>query len=118
MTLVTEKTSRRSRLRCREVMFVVAPPKMKKAFSTGGELVISIFVASILLLVFIAVRDAVVVFLEHLALLEGMIDRALVVRARLLEHVVELATTTLRGPRGHLRSGAAAKASSESSARP
>ena len=63
-------------------------------------------------------RDAVVVFLEHLALLEGMINRALVVRARLLKHVVELATTTSRGPRGPLRSGAAAKASSESSACP
>src|SRR6185437_10741782 len=61
-----------------------------------GELVISSFVASILLLVFVTVRDAVVVFLEHLALLEGMIDRALVVRARLLKHVVELATTASR----------------------
>src|SRR6185503_18963685 len=38
-----------------------------------GELVISTFVASILLLVFVAMRDAVVVFFEHLALLEGMI---------------------------------------------
>src|SRR6185503_11341820 len=42
-------------------------------------------------------RDAVVVLLEHLALLEGMIDRALVVRTRLLKHVVELATTASRG---------------------
>ena len=42
-------------------------------------------------------RDAVVVFVEHFALLEGMIDRALVVRARLLKHVVELATTASRG---------------------
>src|SRR4029079_3054456 len=62
-----------------------------------GELVISTFVASILLLVFVAMRDAVVVFLEHLALLEGMVDRALVVRARLLKHVVKLATTASRG---------------------
>src|SRR6185312_6262413 len=62
-----------------------------------GELIISTFVASILLLVFVAMCDAVVVFLEHFALLEGMIDRALVVRARLLKHVVELATTTSRG---------------------
>src|SRR6185503_5779346 len=62
-----------------------------------GELVISTLVASILLLVLVAMRDAVVVFLEHLALLEGMVDRALVVRARLLKHVVELATTTSRG---------------------
>src|SRR6185503_6809361 len=62
-----------------------------------GELVISTFVASILLLVLIAMRDAVVVFLEHLALLESMVDRALVVRARLLKHVVELATTASRG---------------------
>src|SRR6185312_9675442 len=37
------------------------------------------------------------VFLEHLALLEGMVDRDLVVRARLLKHVVELATTASRG---------------------
>src|SRR6185437_5310553 len=43
-----------------------------------GELVISTFVASILLLVLVAVRDAVVVFLEHFALLEGVVDRALV----------------------------------------
>src|SRR6185295_8717344 len=62
-----------------------------------GELVVSTFVASVLLLVFVAMRDAVVVLLEHLALLEGMIDRALVVRARLLKHVVELATTASRG---------------------
>ena len=93
MALVTEKTSRRSRLRCREVIFVVVPPKMKKAFSTGGELVISNFVVCILLLVLVAMRDAVVILLEHLALLEGMIDRALVVRTRLLKHVVEQAAT-------------------------
>ena len=61
------------------------------------ELVISTFVARILLLVFIAMRDAVVVFLEHLTLLEGMIDRALVVRTRLLKHVIELATSASRG---------------------
>ena len=54
-----------------------------------GELVVSTFVASILLLVLVAIRDAVVVLPEHLALLEGVVDRALVVRARLLEHVVE-----------------------------
>ena len=48
------------------------------------ELVISTFVIGILLLVFVAMRDAVVVFLEHLALLEGVIDRALMVKARLL----------------------------------
>ena len=69
-------------------MFVVAPPKMKKAFSTGGN-IISTFVARILLLVFIAMRDAVIVFLEHFVLLEGVVDRALVVRTRLLKHVVE-----------------------------
>ena len=74
MALVTVKTSRRSRLRCREVLFVVGPPKMKKAFSTGGELVVSTFVTSILLLVLIAMHDVVVVFPEHLALLEGVVD--------------------------------------------
>ena len=89
MALVTEKTSRRSRLRCREVMFVVGPPKMKKAFSTEGGLVVSTFVTSILLLVLVAMCDAVVILPEHLALLEGVVDRALVVRARLLEHVIE-----------------------------
>src|SRR6185295_3962148 len=62
-----------------------------------GELVISTFVTSILLLVLVAMRDAVVLFLEHLALLESMVDRALVVRARFLKHVVELATTASRG---------------------
>ena len=50
-----------------------------------------------ILLVLVAMRDAVVVFLEHLALLESMVDRALVVRARFLKHVVELATTASRG---------------------
>ena len=42
-------------------------------------------------------RDAVVILLEHLALLEGMIDRALVVRTWLLKHVVEQATIASRG---------------------
>src|SRR6185369_4454190 len=62
-----------------------------------GELIVSTFVARILLLVFVVMRDTVVVLLEHLTPLEGMIDRALVVRARLLKHVVELATTASRG---------------------
>src|SRR6185369_5272659 len=62
-----------------------------------GELVDSTFVASLVLLVLVAMRDAVVVLPEHLALLEGVVDRALVVRARLLEHVVEQAATTSRG---------------------
>ena len=62
-----------------------------------GELVISTFVTSILLLVLVAMRDMVVVLPEHLAMLEGVVDRALVVRARLLEHVVEQATTASRG---------------------
>ena len=70
MALVTEKTSQRSRLRCRN---------------------------GILLLVFVAMRDAVVVFPEHLALLEGVVDRALVLRTRLLNHVVEQAATASRG---------------------
>ena len=100
MALVTEKTSQHSRLRSREVMFVVGPPKMKKAFSTWGELIISTFVASILLLVLVAMRYAVVVLLEHFALLEGVVDRALVVRARLLEHVVEQDATAPRGASG------------------
>ena len=77
------------RVRNKRVMFVVGPPKMKKAFSTGGTHIISTFVASILLLVLVAMRDAVIVFLEHFALLEGVVDRALVVRARFLQHVVE-----------------------------
>ena len=42
-------------------------------------------------------RDAVVVLAEHLTLLEGVVDRALVVRTRLLEHVVEQAATASRG---------------------
>src|SRR6185437_4737950 len=62
-----------------------------------GELIVSTFVASILLLVLVVMRDAVLVLPEHLALLEGVVDRALVVRARLLEHVVEQATTASRG---------------------
>ena len=62
--------------------------KVEEGVLHRGGLVISTFVASILL-VFVAMRDAVVILLEHFALLEGMIDRALVVRARLLEHVIE-----------------------------
>ena len=53
------------------------------------ELVISTFVTSVLLLVLVAMRDAVVVLPEHFALLEGVVDRALVARAQLLEHVIE-----------------------------
>src|SRR6185295_18294535 len=41
--------------------------------------------------------NTVVVLSEHFALLEVVVDRALVVRARLLEHVVEQAATTSRG---------------------
>ena len=84
-------------MRCREVMFVVGPPKMKNAFSTGGELIVSTFVSSILILVLVAMRDAVIVLPEHFALLEGVVNRALVVRARLLEHVVEQAAIASRG---------------------
>ena len=54
-----------------------------------GELIIFTLVASILLPVFVAMRDTVVVLLEHFALLKGVVDRALVVRAQLLEHVIE-----------------------------
>ena len=54
-----------------------------------GELDISTIVTSILLLVLVTMRDTVVVFLEHFALLKGVVDRALVVRARFLQHVVE-----------------------------
>ena len=45
-------------------------------------------------------RDTVVVLATHLALLEGVVDRALVVRARLLEHVVEQAAIAPRGASG------------------
>ena len=89
MALVTVNTSGRSRLRYREVMFVVRPPKMKKVFSTRGELVLSTLVASIPFPVLIAMRKAVVVLLEHFALLKGVVDRALMVRAWFLQHVVE-----------------------------
>src|SRR6185437_9863635 len=54
-----------------------------------GELVISTFVASVLLLILVAMCNAVVVLPEHFALLKGVVDRAIVVRARLLEHVIE-----------------------------
>jgi len=50
------------------------PSKDEEGVLYRGELVISTFVASILLLVLVAMRDAVVVLLEHLALLEGMVD--------------------------------------------
>src|SRR6185503_9146499 len=56
------------------------PSKDEEGVLHWGELIISTFVASILLLVLIAMRDAVVVLPEHFALLEGVVDRALVVR--------------------------------------
>src|SRR6185312_3094816 len=73
------------------------PSKDEEGVLHWGELIISTFVASILFLVLITMRNAVVILLEHLALLEGMIDRALVVMTRLLKHVVEQATTASRG---------------------
>ena len=54
-----------------------------------GKRVVFTLVASVLLLVRVAIRDAIVVLAKHLTLLEGVVDRALVVRAQLLEHVVE-----------------------------
>ena len=42
-----------------------------------GELVISTFVTSILLLVLVAMRDAVVVLLEHFALLKGVVEHVI-----------------------------------------
>ena len=89
MALVTEKTSRRSHLRCREVMFVVDPPKMKKAFSTGGNSSSPSLLPASLFLVLVAMRDTVIIFLEHLALLKGVVDRALVIWERFLPHVIE-----------------------------
>ena len=65
------------------------PSKDEESVLHRGELIISTFVASILLLVLVTMRDAVVVLSEHLALLEGVVDRALVVRARFLHHVIE-----------------------------
>ena len=65
------------------------PSEDEEGVLDRGELVISTFVTSILLLVLVAMHDAVVVLLKHFALLEGVVDRALVVRARFLQHDVE-----------------------------
>jgi hypothetical protein len=64
-------------------MSTVGPPKMRKTFSTGVP------VTTVLLGLAILRGGATVVFLEHVALLEGVVDRCLVVWARLLQHVVK-----------------------------
>jgi hypothetical protein len=54
---------------------------MRKTFSTAGVAVTPVFLGLNLL--------AAVILLEHVALLEGVVDRRLVVRAGFLQHVVE-----------------------------
>ena len=53
------------------------PSKDEKGILHRGELVISTFVASILLLVLVAMRDALVVLLEHFALLRVWLTKPL-----------------------------------------
>ena len=67
-----------------------------------GELVVATLVVCVFLLVLISVRDTVVVLVKHFTLLKGVVDRALVVRSRLLEHVVKQAAITPRGASGTL----------------
>jgi hypothetical protein len=63
------------------------PLKMTKTFSTTRKPLAPI---SVVLLGLVLLRDeAAVVLLEHVALFEGVVDRGLVVRAWLLQHVVE-----------------------------
>ena len=50
------------------------PSKDEEGVLHRRELVTSTLVAGILLLVLVAIRDAVVVFADHLALLEGVVD--------------------------------------------
>ena len=72
----------RGHVRCR-------PSEDEEGVLNRGALVVSTFVASILLLVLVAMRDTVVVLLENFALLEGVVDLALVVRAQFHQHVIE-----------------------------
>ena len=81
-----EKTSRRSSLVGHVRRWT---SKDEEGVLHRGELAIATLVVRILLLALVAVRDAVVVLAKHLTLLESVVDRALVVRARLLEHVIE-----------------------------
>jgi hypothetical protein len=66
-------------------------------------------VTTILLGLAILHGGATVVLLERVALLEGVVDRGLVVWARLLQHIVEHAGAS-RAARGPFRTGSTARA--------
>jgi hypothetical protein len=91
-------------------MSTVGPPKMRKTFSTAGTSGAS--VTHVLLGLVLLRSDAAVVLLEHVALLVGVVDGGLVIRAKLLQHVVEHA-----GASRALAGGSTARASSSSSSR-
>ena len=70
-------------------MFAVGPPKMKNTFSTEGVAVATLVVRVLFLLGLLLAAETVEVLAEHVTLLEGVVDLALMIRARLLEHIVE-----------------------------
>ena len=76
-------------------MFTIGPLKMKNTLSTGGRhcrpcpLCPSSWPRP---------AETVEVIAEHVTLLEGVIDRALVIRTRLLQHIVERATASRGSP--------------------
>jgi hypothetical protein len=69
-------------------MSTVGPLKMRKDVLHGREAT-SVAVTPVFLGLALLRGGAAVVLLEHIALLEGVVDRRLVVRARFLQHVVE-----------------------------
>jgi hypothetical protein len=86
------RTSCRSRFRWLLDMSTVAPPPPEDeedVFHRGEAT--GVAVTPILLGLTILRGGAAVVLLEHVALLEGVVDQCLVVRAGLLQHVVEYA---------------------------
>jgi hypothetical protein len=70
-------------------MSTVTPLKMRE--TTGAPL------STVLLGLVLLRGDEAIVFLKHVALLEGVVDRGLVVRAWFLQHVIEH-TGASRGP--------------------
>jgi hypothetical protein len=70
-------------------MSMVAPPPEDEEDVLHRREAASVPVSTILLSLTILRGGAAVVLLEHVALLEGVVDWGLVVRARLLQHIIE-----------------------------
>jgi hypothetical protein len=68
-------------------MSTVGPPKMRNTFSTRGEAA-GVAISSVLLDLCV-LRGGAVELLEHIASLEGVVHRCLVIWTWLLQHVIE-----------------------------